>query len=45
MSRQPIGNEPDCGKQKHLWTIALKPGEKVVCRRCGKTRRGKRLSY
>jgi len=45
MSRPAVGSQPDCGKQEHLWTIPLKRGEKVVCRRCGKVRRGKKLSY
>jgi hypothetical protein len=42
-ARPVTGAAPDCGAQNHLWTIALKPGEKVVCRRCGKVRRGRRV--
>lgn len=42
MTRPPDESHPDCGKQMHLWTIVLKPGDRAHCRRCGKLKRGRK---
>lgn len=46
-TRPPDESHPDCikdGQPGHLRVIAIKPGERPHCRRCGKTYRP-RIKY